>query len=99
MPVPVDPYTGIHTVQVFGPECPQQSGDSPPIDKLPLETIEFVANLTASAPSLEDEDCERKIWNAARRLQLTAKTGLSINVVAPTGVNETSRLPVVVVGV
>ncbi|VDC05628.1 unnamed protein product [Peniophora sp. CBMAI 1063] len=57
LPELVDPYAGTYTATTFGPECPQQSGDSPPVSLLPAETLEFVANLTAGATVDEDEDC------------------------------------------
>lgn len=61
LPQLVDPYTGTHTAVAFGYECPQQSGDSPPITGIPLETLQLVANLTAGATVSESEDCEQTI--------------------------------------
>ncbi|KAH9935220.1 carotenoid ester lipase precursor [Epithele typhae] len=57
LPVPVDAYTGTHTVTSTGPVCPQQSLTVPILTGLASEVVDFVVNTFIDTIEPSDEDC------------------------------------------
>ncbi|KAJ7609760.1 Alpha/Beta hydrolase protein [Mycena polygramma] len=57
LPVPVAPYNGSHTVNAFGPACPQQAVKLPVLSGLPEEVIDYVANSAFGVLFPSAEDC------------------------------------------
>jgi hypothetical protein len=57
LPVAVDAYTGSHTVNSFGPACPQQAVVLPILSGFPEEVIDYIANSAYGVIFPSAEDC------------------------------------------
>ncbi|KAI0044198.1 carotenoid ester lipase precursor [Auriscalpium vulgare] len=57
LPQPNNPYTGTHTVEAFGPSCPQQAVTLPIPETLAQDAVDFLVNTIYDAIFPDSEDC------------------------------------------